>query len=58
MRKTKSKKLKTLLIDIENGIYQLNGEDIGETVHDLNLVFENGEWSLEIEETKTYTPKL
>ena len=51
----KSEKLKKLVIDTEKDIYELNGRSIGGTVHDLNLVFENGEWSLEIEETKNYT---
>lgn len=54
----KSEKLKKLVIDTEKDIYELNGRSIGGTAHDMNLVFENGEWSLEIEETKTYTTKL
>ena len=48
-------KLKSLVIDVENHIYQVNGRDIGENGHKLRLTFEDGIWSLVIEETKIYT---
>ena len=40
------KELKTMIIDVEKGIYQLNGEDIGEGTSELHLSFEFGRWSL------------
>ena len=42
----KQEELKTLRIDVENGIYEVNGRDISGNGHKLDLTFENGIWSL------------
>lgn len=47
-------KLKTLHIDVDKGIYELNGRDISKTGTRLLLLYENGEWSLELDETSSY----
>lgn len=52
---TKVEKFHSLNIDIEKGIYQVNGRDISESGKYLNLNFEDGEWSLMITEDTVYT---
>lgn len=47
--------LKSLHIDVENGIYEVNGRDISKSGKRLKLVFEDGMWSLVISEDTTYT---
>lgn len=47
---TKIEKLSSLHIDVEKGIYEVNGRDISKSGKYLNLTFENGEWSLMITE--------
>lgn len=47
--------LKSFEIDIEKGIYLVNGVKISEESRYLKLEFENGEWSLTITEDKTYS---
>lgn len=49
------KKLRSIHIDTEKGIYQLNGEDIGSDTSRLRLEFENGEWSLEVTRDSYFT---
>lgn len=46
--------LKTLHLDIEKGIYELNGRDISKSSY-LNLIFDNGDWSLMITEDSVYS---
>lgn len=41
-------KFRSINIDVEKGIYQVNGEDIGNNASRLKLEFEDGEWSLEV----------
>lgn len=48
-------KLKTLTIDVEKGIYEVNGRDISETGTFMQLIFERGVWSLMIREDRIYT---
>lgn len=40
-----SREFKSIHIDIENGIYQINGEDASK-VSCLKLIFDKGVWSL------------
>lgn len=47
--------LKSLHIDTVRGIYQLNGRDISKSVSRLELVFEDGIWSLMVTEDYVYT---
>lgn len=47
--------LKSLHIDVEKEIYQVNGRDISKSGKYLRLIFENGEWSLMITEDTFYT---
>ncbi len=47
--------LKTLHIDVDKGIYEVNGRDISETGTRLQVAYENGEWSLELDETSAYS---
>lgn len=42
-----AEKFKSLEIDLEKGVYKLNGKDMTQ-VSDLRLSFINGEWSLMI----------
>lgn len=39
-------KLKSVLIDVEKGIYEVNGKSIGSGCSELTLEFKEGEWSL------------
>ena len=53
----KREKLRSLEISMKNGkgICKVNDKDISSEVSHLELVFENGDWSLEISETTLYT---
>ena len=48
-------KLKTLRIDIDKGIYEVNGRDISNIGTYMNLIFEDGNWSLMVTENKFYS---
>lgn len=45
--------LKTVEIDVEQGIYKVNGRDISNATY-LSLIFD-GVWSLEITENNVYS---
>lgn len=47
--------LKSIIIDLENGTYKLNGKDIGSTVSELHLDFEKGQWMLTVTVKTSYT---
>lgn len=47
--------LKKLIIDVEAGIYEINGRDVSDSGKALSLEFENGIWSLMITEDTLYT---
>lgn len=49
------KKFKSVHIDIEKGIYEINGEKIPDRCSKLSLEFNNGEWSLLITTSNLYT---
>lgn len=53
MRK-KKEVLQSLVIDVERGVYLLNGVNIGDNTSKLHLDFENGEWSLRVTQDQTY----
>ena len=41
------KSFKSIHIDLEKGIYEINGQSIkGESITELHLYFENGKWEL------------
>ena len=40
----------SLVIDIDKGIYEVNGRDISKSGKELHLDFKDGEWSLAITE--------
>ena len=44
---------KSIHIDTEKGIYQLNGENVQRVRH-LELEFENGKWSLLVTKDELY----
>lgn len=48
-------KLKSIHIDVEKGIYEVNGRDVSKTGKYLQLTFENGQWSLVITEDTIYS---
>lgn len=50
----KKEVLQSLVIDVERGVYQLNGVNIGDNTSELHLDFENGEWSLQVTQDQTY----
>lgn len=55
MSEIRFEKLKTLRIDVEKGIYEVNGRDISQSGKYLNLTFEEGVWSLVVSEDTAYT---
>lgn len=48
------KVLKSLEINLEKGIFKLNGEDM-ERIYRLAVDFDNGRWSLLVEKEEIYT---
>lgn len=48
-------KFRSINIDVEKGIYQVNGEDMGSDTSRLKLEFEDGEWSLEVTRDHRFT---
>ena len=52
------KKLKTLFIDTEKGVCELNGESIASGCSKLTLEFENGEWSLVLTRYSIYSTSI
>lgn len=50
----KIEKLESLCIDVEKGIYKVNGRDVSKSGKYLNLIFEDGNWSLIISEDTFY----
>ena len=50
-----SKELKSLVIDVEKGIYEINGKDVKESGCAMTVNYENGKWSLMITEQTIYT---
>lgn len=49
-----SEPFKSLRIDVDKNIYEVNGRDVSKSGYYLNLVFEHGEWSLIITEDQIY----
>lgn len=47
------KKFKSLEIDVEKGIYKLNGENM-EMISEINLDFDNGKWTLLVTREEIY----
>ena len=50
----KKEVLQSLVIDVERGVYQLNGVNIDDNTSELHLDFENREWSLQVTQDQTY----
>lgn len=48
------KVLKSLEINLEKGIFKLNGEDM-EGIYRLDIDFDNGRWSLLVAKEEIYT---
>lgn len=46
----KIEKFESLHIDINKGIYEVNGRDVSKSGKNMNLTFEDGVWTLEISE--------
>lgn len=55
MRRIYKEKFRSVHIDIEKEIYEINGEKIPDRCSEFSLEFENGEWSLMITTSKSYT---
>lgn len=51
----KQESFHSLEIDIEKGIYKVNGRDISESGKELHLDFSDGNWSLAITEDTIYS---
>ena len=45
----------SLTIDVDKGIYEVNGRDISESGKELHLDFSDGQWSLVITEDTIYS---
>lgn len=54
MRETNRERFESVHIDIEKGIYEINGEKIPDRCCELLLEFDNGEWSLMVTTSKLY----
>lgn len=50
-----TQKLKSILIDVEKGIYEVNGKSIASGCSELTLEFKKGEWSLALTEDSIYS---
>lgn len=48
-------KLNSVEIDVDKGIYKVNGRDIFQSGKYFNLIFEEGVWSLMVSEDTLYT---
>ena len=46
--------LRTVEIDVKQGVYRVNGKDISKTCPEFNLSYERGVLSLRVVEDKTY----
>nr|DAP78050.1 MAG TPA: hypothetical protein [Caudoviricetes sp.] len=51
----KIEELKSLHIDVEKNIYEVNGRDISQSGKYFNLVFEDGTWTLVVSEDTGYS---
>ena len=54
VRKTEKKKFKSIHVDTEKRIYEINGEKIPDRCSKLSLEFDNGEWLLLITTSNLY----
>ncbi len=54
-RTARREKLHSLHIDIEKGIYEVNGRDVSASGKELHLDFEGGQWSLLITEDTIFS---
>lgn len=50
----KIENLHSVHIDVEKGIYEVNGKDISQSGNYLRLVFEDGAWTLVVSEDTGY----
>ncbi len=48
-------RFKSVHVDIEKGIYEVNGERIPDRCSKFSLEFEDGVWSLAVTASKLYT---
>lgn len=51
----KMERLASLHIDVKKDIYEVNGRDISQSGKYLNLVFEDGTWTLVVSEDTGYS---
>ena len=49
------KEFRSVNIDLEKGIYEVNGRDISKSGKELHLCFEYGSWSLVVSEETIYS---
>lgn len=54
-KNVKIEELKSLHIDVEKNIYEVNGRDISQNGKYFNLVFEDGTWTLVVSEDTGYS---
>lgn len=50
-------KLKTVYLDVEKGVFLVNGKDMATTTA-FSLVFKDGEYGLKITDNKTFLSKV
>lgn len=50
-----TQKLKSVIIDVEKGIYEVNGKSIASGCSELTLEFKEGKWSLALTEDSIYS---
>lgn len=55
MREINKEIFKSVHIDLEKGIYEINGEKIPDRCSGFLLEFENGEWSVDITTSQSYS---
>lgn len=49
---------KSIHIDLQKGIFEVNGRDISKSGHKLSLECSNGEWTLVVSEDTLYTTNV
>ena len=50
----RKEELKHLMIDTDNGICRINGQDLGDCISELHIEFKDGKWTLQVTQDKVF----